>query len=54
MYGLNAVALPVYDLAAAVFVLLTIHGFFCQNQKQYQKFSVLWRHTPPMISGGTA
>ena len=34
-----AVALPVYYLAVAAFVLLTIYGFFRRNQKQYRKFS---------------
>ena len=33
-----AVALPVYYLAVAAFVLLTIRGFFRRNQKQYRKF----------------
>ena len=33
------VALPVYYLAVAAFVLLTIRGFFRSNQTQYQKFS---------------
>ena len=33
-----AVALPVYYLAVAAFVLLTIRGFFRRNQKQYHKF----------------
>ena len=32
------VALPFYYLAVAAFVLLTIRGFFCRNQKQYHKF----------------
>ena len=32
------VALPVYYLAVAAFVLLTIRGFFRKNQNQYQKF----------------
>ena len=32
------VALPVYYLAVAAFVLLTIRGFFRRNQKQYHKF----------------
>ena len=36
-----AVAVPVYYLAAAAFVLLTIRGFFRRNQKQYHKFSAL-------------
>ena len=35
------VALPVYYLAVAAFVLLTIRGFFRRNQKQYRKFSAL-------------
>ena len=35
------VALPVYYLAVAAFVLLTIRGFFRRNQKQYHKFSAL-------------
>lgn len=34
-----AIALPVYYLAAAAFVLLTIRGFFRRNRKQYRKFS---------------
>ena len=34
-----AVALPVYYLAVAAFVLLTIRGFFRRNQKQYHRFS---------------
>ena len=50
-----AAALPVYYLAAAAFVLLTIRGFFRRNQRQYRKFSA-----PPVgpdrayISGETA
>ena len=36
-----AVALPVYYIAAAAFVLLTIRGFFRRNQRQYRKFSAL-------------
>ena len=36
-----AAALPVYYLAVAAFVLLTIRGFFRRNQKQYHKFSAL-------------
>ena len=32
-------ALPVYYLAAALFVLLSIRGFFRKNQKQFSKFS---------------
>ena len=35
------VALPVYYLAVAAFVLLTIRGFFRRNQTQYHKFSAL-------------
>ncbi len=35
------VALPVYYLAVAAFVLLTIRGFFRRNQKQYRKFTAL-------------
>ena len=35
------VALPVYYLAVAAFVLLTIRGFFRRNQKQYRKFAAL-------------
>ena len=35
---LDAVALPVYYLAVAAFVLLTLRGFFRRNQKQYRKF----------------
>ena len=31
-------AYPVYYLAVAAFVLLTIRGFFRRNQKQYHKF----------------
>ena len=34
-----AFALPAYYLAAAVFVLLSIRGFFRKNQKQYSKFA---------------
>ena len=34
------VALPVYYVALAAFVLLTIRGFFRRNQKQYRKFSI--------------
>ena len=34
-----AVALPVYYIALAAFVLLTIRGFFRRNQKQYRKFT---------------
>ncbi len=34
-----AVALPVYYLAAAALVLLTIRGFFRRSQKQYHRFS---------------
>ncbi len=45
MYGLNAVALPVYYLAVAAFVLLTIRWFFRRNQKQYRKFSARWEAT---------
>lgn len=39
------VALPVYYLAVAVFVLLTIRGFFRRNQEQYRKFAAAgtWR-----------
>ena len=33
------VALPIYYFAVAAFVLLTIHGFFRRNQKQYRKFA---------------
>lgn len=36
-----AFALPVYYIAVAGFVLLTIRGFFRSNQKQYRKFSVV-------------
>ena len=32
------IALPVYYVALAAFVLLTIRGFFQRNQKQYRKF----------------
>ena len=35
------VALPVYYLAAAAFVLLTIRGFFRRNQEQYRRFSAV-------------
>ena len=35
------VALPIYYLAVAAFVLLTIRGFFRRNQKQYHKFSAV-------------
>ena len=34
-----AAALPVYYLALAAFVLLTIRGFFRKNAKQYRRFS---------------
>ena len=34
-----AVALPLYYLAVAAFVGLTIRGFFRRNQKQYRKFA---------------
>ena len=34
-------AYPVYYLAVAAFVLLTIRGFFRRNQKQYHKFPAL-------------
>ncbi len=34
-----AVALPVYYIALAAFVLLTIRGFFRRNDAQYRKFS---------------
>ena len=34
-------ALLVYYLAVAAFVLLTIRGFFRRNQKQYHKFPAL-------------
>ena len=37
--SLWAAALPAYYLAVAVFVLLTVHGFFRRNRKQYAKFS---------------
>ena len=37
--GAWSAALPVYYLALVAFVGLTIRGFFCGNQKQYQKFS---------------
>ena len=33
------VALPVYYIALAAFVLLTIRGFFHRSEKQYRKFS---------------
>ena len=36
-----AVALPLYYLAVAAFMLLTIRGFFRRNQRQYRKFSAL-------------
>lgn len=36
-----SVALPVYYLAAAALVLLTIRGFFRGNQRQYHRFSEL-------------
>lgn len=32
-------ALPAYYLAVAAFVLLSIHGFFRKNQRQYRRFS---------------
>ena len=35
-----SVVLPVYYVALAAFVLLTIRGFFRRNQKQYRKFSI--------------
>lgn len=35
-------ALPVYYVALAAFVLLTIRGFFHRNQKQYRKFSAAY------------
>ena len=35
------VALPIYYLAFAAFVLLTIRSFFRRNQKQYRKFTAL-------------
>ena len=35
------VALPIYYLAVAAFVLLTIRSFFRRNQKQYRKFTAL-------------
>lgn len=35
-----AVALPVYYVTLAAFVLLTIRGFFRKNQKQHRKFSI--------------
>lgn len=39
------VALPVYYVLVAVFVLLTIRGFFWRNQEQYRKFAAAgtWR-----------
>ena len=37
----SSVALPVYYLAAAAFVLLAIRGFFRRNQKQYRRFSAV-------------
>ena len=39
--GVAWVALLVYYLAVAAFVLLTIRGFFRRNQKQYHKFPAL-------------
>ncbi len=36
-----AVALPVYYVALAAFVLLTIRGFFRRNHRQYRKFSAV-------------
>ena len=36
-----SVALPVYYLAAAAFVLLAIRGFFRRNQEQYRRFSAV-------------
>ena len=36
-----SVALPVYYLAAATFVLLAIRGFFRRNQEQYRRFSAV-------------
>lgn len=35
------IALPVYYIAVAAFVLLTIRGFFRTNRRQYRKFSAL-------------
>ena len=32
-------AIPLYYLAAAAFVLLSIRGFFCKSRKQYRRFS---------------
>ena len=32
-------ALPIYYIAVATFVILTIRGFFRSNQKQYRKFT---------------
>lgn len=34
-------ALPVYYIAVAIFVVLTIQAFFSINQKQYRKFSIV-------------
>ena len=34
-----SVAMPVYYLALAAFVLLSIRGFFRRNQKQYHRFA---------------
>lgn len=52
-----AFALPVYYIAASVFVLLTIHSFFRKNRKQYHRFSNLQseaeRHNYAGVSGGT-
>ena len=36
-----AIAVPVYYVPVAAFVLLTIRGFFRRNQKQYRKFSAM-------------
>lgn len=36
-----SVALPVYYLAAAAFVLLAIRGYFRRNQEQYRRFSAV-------------
>lgn len=46
------VALPVYYVALAAFVLLTIRGFFRKNEKQYRKFSIV--STRGMAEGHTS
>ncbi len=45
-----AIALPVYYLAIAAFVLLSIRVFFRGNKKQYQKFAALAKEAPSWAS----